>query len=468
MKKISFWATMLAMLVVCGLSVTSCSKDDKEETNGGGGKQQTYSLDDYVYKYWTRCERVGANLVIEMVFENISDNNIYGAKLALVNGAIKDNLGNTYYVNTYDVTLASATDINSISNYTQEWQTLNIPAGRAVAYFVKIKDFDPSNRATKVSFDATFSVSSGLPATTYTINTSTLPIEDRRVMEKGIQTNDTALVYKVTNCERVGSVLQIDFTVTNNSAIEMGNLTFGTPKDATDDLGNSYYYRDNLKIAFEDGFYKSEYQIRVKPNETAHGRIRITGFDSTNKAKSVTVPIQCISDTYKLTDDIVRFLTIPIRDYRVLYDGIQTPDLNIVVKLQGTEVDDDNNLTIKYTIKNNTGETLQNFAVGVLGNAGASDDLSNQYYWRDNMYVSLNGSDFGIDTGYNSTAYNGSGFYGKWRKTTIPDGETVDAAVKIKDFAVRANNVTFILGVSSDNYEPADNKIHFITIPVQR
>lgn len=454
MKKISFWATMLAMLVVCGLSVTSCSKDDKEETNGGGGKQQTYSLDDYVYKYWTRCERVGANLVIEMVFENISDNNIYGAKLALVNGDIKDNLGNTYSTRTFNVELASATDINSISNYTQEWQTLNIPAGRAVAYFVKIKDFDPSNRATKVSFDATFSVSSGLPATTYTINTSTLPIEDRRVMGNGIMTNDTALVYTVTNCERVGGVVQIDFTVTNDSEIELGNLTFGCAGNATDDLGNNYYtgligYGD---IAFGAGSYKNSYVQQLKPHKTINGRLRIDNFDTTNKAKFVSVPISCESSTYTFSDDVARFITVPITDNRVLSGGIQTPDLKLGFALTNAKVDNDGDLIVNYTITNNTGDELQN--VELAGVGYALDNLSNSY--PSNWTYAVNGSDFS------------STWWGAIVINSIANGATISSAVKIPNFNRNANNVSLNLSIKSDNYECVDGTIRFLTIPIQK
>ena len=269
MKKISLWATMLA-LMVSGLCVTSCGSDKEEEEEGGGGKK-TYMLDDYVYKYWTRCERVGNNLVVEMFFENFSETDLYGAQLALTNSGIRDNVGNTYYSGR-GISFASATNISSISNYSYQWMSLNIPAKSTVAYFIKIENFDPSNRATSISFEATFSVASGLPATTYTLDTSTLPITDRRVKEHGIMTNDTALVYEVTNCERVGAALQIDFTVTNNSAINLGNLKFNASGEASDDLGNSYYSSYST-IAFGAGTYKNEYalqleqsQVRVNPH----------------------------------------------------------------------------------------------------------------------------------------------------------------------------------------------------------
>uniref|UniRef100_UPI003298F59B hypothetical protein n=1 Tax=Salmonella enterica TaxID=28901 RepID=UPI003298F59B len=75
--------------------------------------------------------------------------------------------------------------------------------------------------------------------------------------------------------------------------------------------------------------------------------------------------------------------------------------LNIGVQLVGAEVDEDDNLTIEYTIKNNTGIILQNFTVGVLENKNAIDDVNNSYYWRDNVYASLNNSDYAVENGYN-------------------------------------------------------------------
>lgn len=447
---------MLAMLVVCGLCVTSCGKDE-EETGGGGGdnggkEEQTYKFEDYVDAYYVRCERVGANLVIEMVFENLTDNAINNAMLKLKDNKITDNVGNTYYADAAGATsvyLTNTTDINIIPNYGDKWTSMNIPTNGYAVYFIKIYNFNPSNTARKLSFDLTFS-SSSLPEESFEVTAHDFIIDDNRVMEKGIQTNDTALVYKVLNCERVGSVLQIDYSITNNSNIEMGNLTLNTFSDAVDNLGNSYYWIHNLDIAIEDGYYKSECKTRVKPGETVRGRVRVTAFDSTNKAKNVSVPIKCVSDTYRLTDNIVRFLTVPIKDNRVLYDGIQTPDLKIDLKLKGTEVRENGDLVVNYTITNNTGDALKNFTIGSI--MSPIDDLSNEYYYIHNVFVSINDSEFSAGN----------------VKTTIPDGATVNAAVGIKGFNAKAKNVTYDLGVVCDNYETADNKIHFITIPVQR
>lgn len=344
MKKISLWATMLAMLVISGLCVTSCSKDDKET---GGKKEQVSSLDDYVDKYWVLCERVGNNLILEFQFKNKTDQPIMGAKLVLTGGMsggiIQDNLGNAYYTSAGAATsvyLASAISqddvfLSALSNYGGEWMSINIPAGATAHYVVKITGFDTSGQATSISFDAVFSAESGLPEQTYTLDTSTIPVTDNRVR----------------------------------------------------------------------------------------------------------------------------------------FNGIQTPDLNLDVQLVGTEVDEEDNLTIEYTIKNNTGQTLQNFCVGVperIGSAGATDDVNNSYYWCDNVFASLNNSDYATIGSYNATYYNGNGYFGKWCKMTLPADATVPAKVLIKGLDKRANNVTLDLGVSCENYEPMDNKIHFITIPVTR
>lgn len=460
MKKISLWATMLAMLVICGLCVTSCGKDDEEEDGGGGNnggkKENVYSLDDYVDKYWTRCERVGANLVVEIVFENISGNNINGAQFSLANGAIRDNVGNTYYTGTgRRVVLASATDINSISNYSDKWMSLNIPAGRAVAYFIKILDFDPSNRATSISFEATFSATSGLPATSYTLDTSTLPVEDSRVKNNGIQTNDTALVYTVTNCERVGAVLQIDYTLTNNSDIDLGTLTFKCADNAIDDLGNSYY--TNLSgygdLAFGEGGYKNSCTLQLKPHETINGRVRINNFDSTNKARFVSIPLSCTSSTYTFSDNVVRFLTIPVKDNRVLYGGIQSPDLKLNVNLINAQLDDDGYLIIDYSIKNNTGDDLTNVKISDV--SYILDDLSNQY-----------------SSSFMKYSVNGSEFKSEWWGgvvTNIAADETIRAAIKIETpFNKNAKNASLSLAIESSNYEFVDNYIRFITIPISK
>ncbi|MBO4431108.1 MAG: hypothetical protein J5790_07195 [Bacteroidaceae bacterium] len=456
MKKISLWATMLAMLVICGLCVTSCGKDDEEEDSGGGnngGKKETvYPLEDYFNYYYYRCERVGANLVIEMAFENTTGQAVNNAMLQLKDNKITDNIGNVYYVNDR-VFLTNTNDITAIPKYSDKWNSMTIPADGYAVYIIKILNFDSSNTAKKLSFDLTFG-SSSLPAESYDVAAHDFVIDDNRVMEKGIQTNDTALVYKVTNCERVGSVLQIDFSVTNNSEIEMGNLTFLPIDYAKDDLGNAYYCREKIDIAFGDSFYKRDdsFVLRLKAGETANGRIRIRDFDSTNKAKYISAPIQCSSNVYALSDNVVRFLTIPVKDNRVLYDDIQKPDFKLNVKLSGTEVDEKGTLYVNFTIQNNTGETLRDFTVDG-GMNWIYDDLSNKYYSRDKMALSINNSDYIRDNSL---------------KTTIPVGSTISGTVAILDFSPKAKNVTFDLGISCDNFEFADNKIHFITIPVLR
>ena len=443
---------MLALLV-CGLCVTSCSKDDEEKDGGGNGgkKETTYNFDDYINAYYIRCERVGANLVVELVFENITDHDINDAKLLLTNGAIADDLGNIYYVNNNSkVVLASATNVNSTSNYSRTWQTLNIPANGYAIYYIKIYDFDSTNSAKKLSFDLSLS-SSSLPVE-FNITAHDFDIEDRRVKEHGIMTNDTALVYTVTNCERVGSVLQIDFTVTNNSNIDLGNLTFVSNKEASDDLGN-HYYSQYSQIAFGAGTYKNEYTQQLEPGKTINGRLRITNFDATNKAKFVSVPITCSSSTYTFTDNVVRFLTIPIKDNRPLAAGIQTPDLKLDIDLKSATVDENGYLVVNYTIKNNTGENLTN--VGINDMSSLLDDLSNSYY-SSSMRYSINGGE------YHTAWWGGT-------TTNIEANSSITVGLRLETpFDTHATKVSFSHAISCDNYEFADSRVRFLTIPIQK
>lgn len=453
MKKISLWATMLALLV-CGLCATSCSKDDNEKDGGGGNggkKETTYNFDDYINAYYVRCERVGANLVVELVFKNITDHDINDAKLLLTNGTIVDDLGNPYYVNNREVVLASATNINSTSNYSTTWQTLNIPANGYAIYYIKIYDFDSTNSAKKLSFDLSFT-SSSLPVENFDITAHDFDIEDHRVKEHGIMTNDTALVYTVTNCERVGSVLQIDFTVTNNSNIDLGNLTFVSNGEASDDLGN-HYYSQYSQIAFGAGTYKNTYTQQLEPGKTINGRLRITDFDATNKAKFVSVPITCSSSTYTFTDNVVRFLTIPIKDNRPLAAGIQTPDLKLDIDLKSATVDENGYLVVNYTITNNTGENLTN--VGINDMSYLLDDLSNSYSGT-----------------YMKYSINGGEYHTAWWGGTVTN-IAVDASISVglrleTPFDTHATKVSFSHAISCDNYEFADSRVRFLTIPIQK
>ena len=225
MKKVSLWATMLAMLVICALCVTSCGKDDEEEGGGGksGGKKEEVSkLEDYFDYYYYRCERVGANLVIEMAFDNKSGKDINNALLQLKDNKITDNLGNTYYANAAGATsayLTNTTDINTIPNYGNNWTTVNVSENGYIVYLIKIYNFDPSSTAKKISFDLVFS-SSSLPADSYEVAAHNFVVNDNRVKEKGIQTTFHYLplhssdYYKdkhdgrvLANCDKYGDCL---------------------------------------------------------------------------------------------------------------------------------------------------------------------------------------------------------------------------------------------------------------------
>ena len=453
MKKLSLWATMLAMLVICGLCVTSCGKDDEEDGgssgNNGGKKEQTLDLDKYIKAYYVRGERVGSNLIVEMFIENQLDTDIsdfvVGVPTEYENFLIYDDLGNQY---TNNVEFASATESSAKSTYSRQgWQKLTIPGKGYVAYFMTIHDFDTTNKARKITFDL-ICKSPSIPTDDYnTIMFHNFDITDNRVLENGIQTNDTALVYNLIDCQRVGNVLQIDFSVTNKSAIDMGNITF-IAGNATDDLGQKYEYGSYTNVAFGDGLYQQQYKIRLRSGETNYGRLRIKSFDATNKAKFVNIPLLCSSDSYTLSDDRARFLTLSISDNRVLYDGIQTPDLKLDIKLAGTEEDESGNKIINFTIKNNTGESLNNITLTYDGSI--IDDISNRYDPSYSLLFSMNNSEF----------------FSQGVKTTIPDGTTVNAAVALKGLNAKAKNVTFNLRVSCDNYEFADDLMHFITVPI--
>lgn len=167
----------------------------------------------------------------------------------------------------------------------------------------------------------------------------------------------------------------------------------------------------------------------------------------------MSIPLSCTSSAYTFSDDVVRFLTIPLKDNRVLYGGIQSPDLKLDFKLVNAKLDENGYLVVNYTITNNTGENLTDLTF--RGESNLLDDLSNSYY-DNSMKFSFNGSDF------TSAWWVGA-------ITNIAAGETVSAAIRVETpFNTNAKNISFSLGLSCEHYDFADSSIRFITIPLQK
>lgn len=193
----------------------------------------------------------------------------------------------------------------------------------------------------------------------------------------------------VTNCERVGNNLQVDFTMKNISGVDLNQvqLNGGSVWDMCEDnTGEKYYSEISL-----GGNWLESVRTSMDKGETITGSFLIKNFNKSIKVNQLNLIFNCSCPTLDFNGrgeiDKVKVL-----DNRVMSDGIRTNDLGLVYNLVSAEyktVDNENVADITFTVTNNTGLDLQDFQLN-LGSTYFEDNLGKQYY----RIVISNGGDF--------------------------------------------------------------------------
>lgn len=147
-------------------------------------------------------ERVGSVLQIECRITNTTDKAIRGnlASTLLYFKGVTDNQGNEYSVDYAYGTM----DAIALSDFYFEHEVTFQPQ-RPLYIVAKVKDFDPTNRATRASLNMLLESDDLQYSTDYNYDgnytqlavAKDMPIQDRRVMDAGVQVPDTALVIDV-------------------------------------------------------------------------------------------------------------------------------------------------------------------------------------------------------------------------------------------------------------------------------
>ena len=196
---------------------------------------------------------------------------------------------------------------------------------------------------------------------------------------------------KITNCERVGDNLQVNFTLKNISGENLPQVQLNGASVfdmCQDNLGNTYY----SNISFGSNWMESV-RTSMSKGETINGSFLITNFNASSKANKLNLIFECSCSALDFygRGEIDK---IKILDNRVMSDGIRTNDLGLVYKLVSAEcktVDNENVADITFTVTNNTGLDLQDFQLNC--NTHFEDNLGKQYY---GIAIS-NGGDFYTD-----------------------------------------------------------------------
>lgn len=245
----------------------------------------------------------------------------------------------------------------------------------------------------------------------------------------------------VTNCERVGNNLQVDFTMKNISGVDLNQVQLNGGSSSgrcEDNTGEKYYSEISL-----GGNWLGSVRTSMDKGETISGSFLIRNFNKSLKVNQLNLIFNCSCPTLDFNGrgeiDKVKVL-----DNRVMSDGIRTNDLGLVYKLVSAEyktVDNENVADITFTVTNNTGLDLQDFQLNC--NTHFEDNLGKQYY---GIAIS-NGGDF----------Y--SNIHGTFKKSS-----TWQLTIRIPGININSKRFNGSVPCTVDGYPLGDSYVNFYDI----
>lgn len=247
---------------------------------------------------------------------------------------------------------------------------------------------------------------------------------------------------KITNCERVGDNLQVNFTLKNISGENLPKVElWGSGSDSEDNLGNKYDSRLSLGSNWHYNVSTS-----LSKGETITGSFLIRNFNASSKANKFNLAFNCSCATLNF-DGVGEIKNLKVNDNRILSEGICTNDLGLVYTLDRVNKKTVNGKTvvdITFSVQNNTGEDLQEFAY-YTSSYELQDNNAKSYNWK----ISYDGATFSYEV----------------------EGKLLDSAsrqytLRIYDVNANAKTFDFKLGCSAKDYPFGNGTVDFYDIPV--
>lgn len=247
---------------------------------------------------------------------------------------------------------------------------------------------------------------------------------------------------KITNCERVGDNLQVNFTLKNISGETLPQVQFwGSGSESEDNLGNRYGSELSLGSDWS-------YTVRtsMSKGETITGSFLIRNFNASSKANKLNLAFDCSSAALNF-DGVGEIKNLKVKDNRVLSNGISTNDLGLDYKLERVNkklVNGKTVVDITFSVQNNTGEDLQDFAY-FTSSSSLQDNNAKSYNWD----ISYDGANFWYTV-----------------KGKLLDSASQQYTLRIYDVNANARTFDFKLACSAKDYPFGNGTVDFYDIPV--
>lgn len=285
MKYFKLMSLLLCAMCVSFVSCDELNKDDEEEEGNSSWSQ-------FVNIEMTRCERVGNVLQIDYVITNRQNREIQLD--VYTHDGVKDNEGTTY-----TTVLAFGDNDYYHPSY------INIAPKSSVTFHVKALDFNAPTSLKYVNINWSLSVEDN----DYVYSKNNVSVADNRVLQNGIQTNDTGLKYTLNYCRLDNDgVLWLNFTLKNQTGKDLNDLYlyFGSAKDSH---GTSY---GSLGVVWgtDGSWYNSAFLGSLRDGESTECTMIVENFDKSSPYVNMELKFEI--GNYIPSDDIVRFITIPI------------------------------------------------------------------------------------------------------------------------------------------------------------
>lgn len=300
MKLFKYMAMIIAALCMMGTFV-SC--EEKEE------EVQEESADNNLFERYFKttiesCERVGDVLIVDLTITNKSGKDVqdltFRTEWSSDLGNSRDDLNNELR---YDMTfsLNGGSYKNSLSN-------VSILAGESIKLKIHVKDFDKTNSASYVWLYVN-TPSDMLKMGMYSgLKLEKLKVTDKRVLSKGVQTNDRKLSYTFTKAQRDenNNDVYMYFKLKNNTGMHLRNIKIESNYNAniTDNLGNSYYMEFGADKNYMSSSYTTDLEVGaemefiVKVSDVAIQATRFSGHFDVN------------ADNYVMDDNVLNFFNL--------------------------------------------------------------------------------------------------------------------------------------------------------------